>query len=360
MSPHGHLVRAGSPAAMQRPRQHQRQRGFSLPGLVVTLALSTMAAIWASGQVVQRIEDSAARAAGVWLTQIRQAVADVLARHFAVLAKGEGPRNEQGVPLFADPLAPTMDELRGLGMLPADFPDRSALGFSAQIRIARAPSCPGERCRLDGLVYSAAPLLKSGTQAPDLIGISTAIDAARGYGGAIWPGKPGLVRGAAFSFPNPLMPGLPVHPPGTLALWAGVGAGGPDLDRYVRLRDTRDPQLQGNLSVASSAQIGSYLAVGARAGAGQACRLPSGTMANSEQGELLTCQSGTWEPASGGFGGAYSFNHPLGCYHYTGVSTANPRTGTCSCPAGYKAVIVSAGGKWTQTEGWTTGYVCVR
>jgi hypothetical protein len=42
------------------------------------------------------------------------------------------------------------------------------------------------------------------------------------------------------------------------------------------------------------------------------------------------------------------------------VSTANPRTGACSCPAGYSAVIVSAGGKWTDTEGWTTGYVCVR
>ncbi|MGB3431997.1 prepilin [Achromobacter sp.] len=346
-------ARSGAAAAL-------RQRGFSLPGLVVALALSTMAAIWASGQVVQRIEDAAARATGVWLTQIRLALTEVLARHSAILAMGDVPRSEQGVPLFADPLAPTVGELRGLGLLPADFPEQSSMGFSAQLQIVRSQACPGERCRMDGLVYSATPLLKTGTQSIDLTGIAAVIDAAGGYGGAVWPASPGLVRGAAFSFANPGASGGPAYAPGTLALWAGAEAGGPDLDRYVRIRDTRDPQLQGELSVASSAQVGSYLTVGARASAGQQCSVATGAMATSEQGELLTCQSRVWGPASGGFGGAYSFNNPLGCYHYSGTSTANPRTGACSCPAGYKAVIVSAGGKWTETEGWTTGYVCVR
>lgn len=336
------------------------QLGFSLPGLVVALALSAMAAIWASGQVVQRIEDAAARATGAWMTQIRLAVVELLARHAAVLAKGEAPRSEKGDPLFADPLAPTVGELRGVGLLPADFPDRSAMGFAAQIRIVRPQACPGERCRVDGLLYSDTPLVKTGTQSPDLTGIAAVIEAAGGYGGAVWPASPGLVRGAAFSFANPLASGGPAYAPGTLALWAGAGAGGLDPDRYVRIRDTRDPQLQGDLSVASSAQVGSYLKVGARASAGQQCGFANGTMATSEQGELLTCQSQMWGPASGGFGGAYSVNYPLGCYHFSGTSTANPRTGACSCPAGYQAVIVSAGGKWTEMEGWTTGYVCVR
>ncbi|MCY1530655.1 hypothetical protein D9M68_658510 [compost metagenome] len=240
------------------------------------------------------------------------------------------------------------------------------MGFGAQLRIARAPACPGAPCRLDGLVYSAQPVLKTGTQAPDLVGMAAIIEAAGGYGGAVWPGSPGRLRGAAFDFANPLMVGGPAHAPGTLALWAGEGAGdgtgpgGPDLDRFVQIRDTRDPQLQGTLSVASSASVGAYLSVGAQAAAGQYCGLANGTVANSAQGELLTCQSHVWAQASGGFGGAYSVNYPLGCYHYTGVSTANPRTGSCSCPVGFHSVVVSAGGKWTETEGWTTGYVCVR
>lgn len=332
------------------------QHGFSLPGLVVALALSAMAAIWASGQVVQRIEDAAARAAGVWLTQIRLAVVEVLARHSAVLAKGDVPRSEKGDPLFADPLAPTVGELRGVGLLPADFPERSAMGFAAQIRIARSQACPGERCRVDGLVYSATPLIKTGTQSPDLTGIAAVIEAAGGYGGAVWPASPGLVRGAAFSFANPLASGGPAYAPGTLALWAGTGAGGLDLDRYVRVRDTRDPQLQGELSVASSAQVGSYLKVGARASAGQQCGVANGTVATSEQGELLTCQSQVWAPASGGFGGAYSLNFPFGCNR----TMVNPRTGACSCPGGYTAVAVSGRDDWNEAMGRTTGYVCVR
>ena len=347
-------VRSRAPAA------RLPQRGFSLPGLVMALALSAMAAIWASGQVVQRIEDAAARAAGVWLTQIRLAVVEVLERHAAVLGRGDAPRSEKGDPLFADPLAPTVGELRGMGLLPADFPDRSAMGFASQIRMVRSQACPGERCRVDGLVYSATPLLKTGTQAPDLTGIATAIEAAGGYGGAVWPASPALVRGAAFSFANPLAPGGPAYAPGTLALWAGAGTGGPDLERYVRIRDTRDPQLQGELSVAASAQVGSYLKVGARASAGQQCSVANGTVATSEQGELLTCQSRVWGAASGGFGGAFSINSRYGCYDTRGTWRPNPRSGTCSCPAGYTPMVVSERGDSFESGGVTTGYVCVR
>jgi len=353
------------PACFMTARSHTAamwpgQRGFSLPSLVVALALSAMAAIWASGQVVQRIEDAAARATGVWLTQIRLAVTAMLARHSAILAQGDVPRSEQGSPLFADPLAPTVGELRGLGLLPVDFPGRSTLGFSAQIRIARSQACPGERCRLDGLVYSATPLLKTGTQSPDLTGIAAVIDAAGGYGGAVWPATPGLVRGAAFSFANPLLPGGPAYAPGTLTLWAGPGTGGPDLERYVRIRDTRDPQLQGELSVAASAQVGSYLKVGARASAGQQCSVANGTVATSEQGELLTCQSRVWGAASGGFGGAFSINSRYGCYDTRGTWRPNPRSGACSCPAGYTPMVVSERGDSFESGGVTTGYVCVR
>ncbi|MNQ37531.1 hypothetical protein D3C85_510770 [compost metagenome] len=187
-----------------------RQCGFSLLGLALTLALTSMIAIWASSQLVQRIEDAAARSTGVWLTQVRQAAADVLKQHFAALAKGDAPQGEAGVPLFADPYAPTVAELRASAHLPADFPERAAMGFAARINIAKSEACPGERCRIDALIYSAKPVLKAGTHAPDLIGIAAVIDAAQGYGGAVWPEAPGHVRGAAFNFPNPLAAGAPV------------------------------------------------------------------------------------------------------------------------------------------------------
>lgn len=344
------------------------QRGFSLLGLALTLALTSMIAIWASSQLVQRIEDAAARSTGVWLTQVRQAAADVLKQHFSALAKGESLQGEAGVPLFADPYAPTVAELRASAHLPADFPERAAMGFAARINIAKSEACPGERCRIDALVYSAKPVLKAGTHAPDLVSIAAVIDSAQGYGGAVWPEAPGQVRGAAFSFPNPWAAGAPALSAGTVALWAGVGAQAeadrppamPDLSAYVKIGDVRDPMLGGALTVASSINAGAYLSVGARAVARDSCHVATGTIASTHDGELLSCQFGVWQRASSSFGGAYSINHPRGCRHYTGVSTANPLTGQCSCPPGFAGVIVSAGGKWSETEGWTTGYVCVR
>lgn len=349
--PGRHGCRAGSRA---------RQPGFSLVGMVVALAITTAVAIWASNEVVHAIEASAARSTGVWMTQIRLAVAGVLSRHADALSKGEAPTDGQGRPLFGDALRPTLAELRGQGHLPADFPDQSALGFGVDIRIWRGPTCPGEPCRLDGVVYADKPLLKKGTQVPDPLAMASVIEAAGGYGGAVWPQAPAQLRGAAYSFPNPPAAGAPTYAPGTLALWAGAGSGQPDLSGYVKLRDTRDPDLQGKLSVAGDLNAGGHVTVGAREVPGHACGAQPGALATSAVGQLLSCESGAWMQASGGFGGAFSINYPLGCFHYTGVSTANPRTGQCSCPEGYAGVIVSAGGKWTETEGWTTGYVCVR
>lgn len=345
-----------------------RQGGFSLAGLALALALSSLVALWASNQLVQRIEDAAARSAGVWMAQVRLAAAGMLARHFDAWANGAAPLDDAGAALFADPLSPTVAELRSLAHLPGDFPETSALGFGAQVRVLRGGDCPGERCRIDALVYSATPVLKRGARSPDLVGLASVIEAAGGYGGAVWPETPGQARGAAFNFGNPLMPGAPAYAPGTVALWAGAGPelgadpvpAFPDLEPFVRIGDARDPVLAGSLTVAASVAAGAYLRVGARGQPGHACGLANGTMASTDAGELLACQSGVWQPASSGFGGAFSTNNRFGCRHYTGQSTANPRTGNCSCPAAYQPVIVSAGGKWTETEGWTTGYVCVR
>lgn len=346
--------------AVRLAGRSRRQAGFSLVGMILALAITTAVAIWASNEVVHNIEASAARSMGVWMTQIRLAVAGVLSRHAEALIQGDPPLDTQGRPLFADVWRPTLVELRGHGHLPADFPDQSAMGLGADIWIARTPSCPGDPCRVDGLIYTDKPVLKKGTQVPDQIAMASVIEAAGGYGGAVWPEAPSQLRGAAYNFPNPLAAGAPAYMPGTLALWAGAGAGLPDLSGYVKIRDTRDPDLQGKLSVAGDLAAGGHVTVGAREIPGHPCGAQPGALATSSVGQLLSCESGVWMQASGGFGGAFSTNYPLGCFHYTGVSTANPRTGQCSCPEGYAGVIISAGGKWTETEGWTTGYVCVR
>lgn len=343
-------------------RRGPRQHGFALIELAIAMAVACMAAIWASNKLVQDVEDAAAQASGVWLAEIKRALDQMLARHFDTLAANGTPLDALGQPAYAQPFAPRLDELKAQGHLPPAFPEQAALGLRADVRIVRGTACPGEGCRLDALAYSRAPLLRPGSPVPDFMRIAGVIMAAGGAGGSVSADAPVRVRGANFDFPNPPVPGMAVLPPGTVAVWAGFDT--TMNQRFLRLGDERDPDFHGDASIAGTIRAGGrvtageHLQLGAVASAGAACA-PAGLLARDAGGGTLSCVAGHWS-VPGGFGGAYSWNYKYGCAAYTGHSTANPRTGACSCPAGFAEVIVSNGGKWTETEGWTTGYVCVR
>ncbi|MBV7482371.1 prepilin [Bordetella sp. BOR01] len=328
--------------------------------LAVAVAVASMILIWGANRLVHQVDDAAGRAAGVWMLELKRGLDNVLRQHFDSLAEGVPARDGSGLPLYADLFAPQLAELKAHGHLPAGFPETGALGGGVAIRILRDARCPGAGCRLDALAYGTAPVLVADGTAPDLMRIGAAVEAAGGYGGSATATR---VRGANFDFANPPAPGMPALAPGTLAIWAGFGTA--DYDLFVRRRDTRDPDLQGGLSVAGPVtttkrlHTDEYLSLGGIAVLGTACAASTGLLASGADGTLLGCRQGRWAMVGGNFGGAYASNNRYGCAHYSGQSTANPLTGTCSCPPGYAAVIVSAGGKWTETEGWTTGYVCV-
>lgn len=56
-----------------------------------------------------------------------------------------------------------------------------------------------------------------------------------------------------------------------------------------------------------------------------------GASAYASNGESLDCVNGTWSKADGGWGGSYFYASWAG----GGCATPNPKTGSCSCPAGY-------------------------
>ncbi|MBO1110719.1 prepilin [Bordetella petrii] len=338
-------------------RPHPGQAGFALLELTLAVAVASMILIWGANRLVHQVDDAASRAAGVWMLELKRGLDNMLRQHFDSLAEGVPALGANGLPLYADPLAPRLAELKAHGHLPAAFPESGALGEGVAIRILRDARCPGAGCRLDALAYGAGPVLLADGSAPDLMRLSAAIEAAGGYGGAATAAR---VRGANFDFPNPPEPAMPALAPGTLAVWAGFGAA--DYDLYVRRRDTRDPDLQGGLSVAgalSSAgrlHTGEFLSLGGVAVAGTACPGGAGLVARSANGGLLDCRGGVWTAMQGSFGGAYALNRLLGCGH--SASSANPVTGACSCPRGYAAVLVSKG-LWADNGSTTFSYVCV-
>ncbi len=333
----------------------RRQRGFALLELVVAMSIGLLLAVLAAGQWARQTEELAARASGQWMEQIRQALEQALALDLGGWATGQARTGA-----FADPAAPTLAELVRQGLLPKGFPAQAPLGFGVRLAVLPDGGCPGEPCRVDALVMADQALRTRGGQA-DLMRLAPLLQPMGAAGGYARP----LLQGAQFHYPNPPRPGMMALPLGTPVGWAGTHGG---LDpRYVRVGDDRDPRLRAGLTVAGSIQAGQrlsageYLRAGARRVLGRACAPEeAGALAQGDQGELLQCHRGRWRPAEGSFGGAYGYNNRTGCGLHTGQSMVNPMSGACACPPGFAAVPVSYGGKWTQTEGWTTGFVCVR
>ncbi|ANN78659.1 type II secretion system protein [Bordetella flabilis] len=348
------------------PRRHVApagQRGFALLELAIAVAVASLLAIWAADKLARDVEDAAQRATGRWFSEIRRALDSMLARHGDLLVAGHVARSEDGRPRYADSWSPTITELKDNGHLPQAFPLAGPAGVRASIRVARSGACPGAACRLDALAYSSAPLLHAGSGKPDFSRIAGVLMATEGSGGSVSELAPDRLRGGALDLPNPPLPGMAALPPGTVAVWAGREAGAKTA--YLRPHDTRDPDFRGDVSAAGSVAAtgrlvaGEHLKLGAVAVAQEPCP-ENGLLARDTAGGLLSCVAGVWS-APGGFGGAFSWNTGSGCTERQGASSLNPRTGRCSCPPGFKPVLVAAGGvgDWLA-QGWTEGYVCVR
>ncbi|WP_233235258.1 shufflon system plasmid conjugative transfer pilus tip adhesin PilV [Bordetella sp. LUAb4] len=396
---------AGHNAAVLRPRTGRRgpgkvfwalaQGGYLMFELALVLALACLAAVWGADGWRRQADTSAGNATGAWLLEIRGALARMMARHQDDLAQGLPPRDARGGLAYAEPHAPRLDELIRHGHLPPGFPTASAGGMRVAIRVLRDPACPGQGCRLDALAYSVAPAGAwsaavypgAGTHgamgvaaggamggathgspgAADLVAdpsaVAAILAAAGGYGGHIDSQAPDLIRGPNFRFPNPLAPDMPRLAVGTVAVWAGLDPAA--TWSYLRVRDHRNPDFQGNVAAAGTLHAAGrlstdgHLFVGARARAGDACA-PDGLMARLDDGGPLSCIGGRWATSSG-FGGAYSINTLYGCKTFGLASTANPRTGACSCPPGYEALMFAqTSDYWVSGEGTTASYLCVR
>ncbi len=81
----------------------------------------------------------------------------------------------------------------------------------------------------------------------------------------------------------------------------------------------------------------------------------------SDRTSLLTCQSGVWtKSGSGGDHGTFLTTGNYLCGLPFVCASGNPKTGTCSCPAGTSAYQTSFGwtGDWACVNTQTRGYAC--
>lgn len=339
----------------------RRQHGFALLELLVAMLIATLLAVWGAGSLANKVSDASAHASAVWLLSVKNGVHGFIERYADIMTDALDPAAlvQHG---YANWATPSLAELKADGLLATGFPESGVRGFSAGIQLMRTGACPDVNCRIEALVYGTQALLHKHTQEPDEQLIAQWLMASQGYGGFVSRLRPHIIGGASFEFPNPPVAHLNALPVGTVAVAVTSG----QLDRldFLRVKDRRDPEFQGRATVTGdietqgSLSAQNYIYIGAQEQQLTPCG-QNGAVAREYYGGLLICRGNTWRSAGGGGAGGFAVNSLHICKTSLGVSTANPVTGACSCPAGHRVVMISDSGEHAAPDGRTKGYLCI-
>ena len=363
------------------------QAGSLLLELMLVTAVTLALAVWGVQEWAQRSRDLQAHSLATWMLAARDALSAYLERYGAQLAglPADDALSGQG---FATWSSPQWSELQAAGLLPAAWQAIGPMGRRLAVHVVPASGCVQVPCLLQGLVHVQSPLLTR-TGEVDQAFVAEWLVAAQGYGLVAWPAQPAVLAGPGVRWPVPAAWAGSV-PAGTVALLvtrAGAGPPGdgpPDLPPpdpepadsgpsvpggdeadFLRVGDARDPDFQGPASVQGTIRSGSQLVAADGLllenlwSDGQACAA-EGAVGRARAGPgLMECRGGLWRTLLRPAGGGYLANSRRGCADAAGMSTANPVTGSCSCPASYLMVRVSESGAAMSSEGLTVGYICV-
>ncbi len=344
------------------------QRGSLLLEFMVAAVLGLVLAVWAGHEWAQRARALQARSLAAWMGVARDAAEAFLARHAAELAAA-GAADALAGQGYADWTAPRWDELRSAGLLAGGWQAMGPLRRTLGVRVMRDGACPGASCRVWALVH-ARPALRTPAGGVDEALVAEWLQAAEGRGLVVWPHRPGFLGGAGLRVPVP-EEGVADWAPGVVALAArappgqGGEAGTGDADAYLRVRDARDPDFQGDVTVQGVVRSGTRLAARDSLqfergwSVGEACA-PEGVLGRVRDGVgVLACRRGIWSLLARPAGGGYMLNSRRGCLNATGGTSANPVTGTCACPTGYVMAQVAESGSIMAPEGLTMGFLCL-
>jgi hypothetical protein len=239
--------------------RRSRQRGnalvFALLGLLVS-------ALGAAG-MIQSDRLKARQAAGsgeaTVLEKLRSATNDAIFDSLAAIRNGVA-FSRNGVTITpvdtGGDLAwkPTVTELAAMGYLPAGWTATASSLNAAPYAIAfmRVPAgCAPSACNVEGLVVLQGPIL-AGASGSDGTVIGPILTRIGADSGVSLPTDPSHIQGFGNTWraDNP----VPGQPAGVVAV--RVGTTSSSFGQFIRIGDTRDPNLQGNLTVAGNTLFG--------------------------------------------------------------------------------------------------------
>ncbi len=296
-----------------------RQRGAIMLIELAIVTAFTMAAV--SGQLWikrQQMLASVRAAQGTVLRNIGHGYNQYIVNHYSALL------NQHPIKGVANSYAPTIAELQAIGDVDQHFQATSLLGgLPYAATISRVPEgCRPPACNISGLVYINGAITDPATGHAQPLG--EALEKLGGDGAYSDSLTPGTLYGpnAGWSAPNPIG-----KVPSVLAMRIGYGTSG--FAQFVR-RDgsmpmegdlnfkgqdgtrhnlnnvlavnaasanfTSDVYVQGETQVDGRLSAGEYIQIDGIARLREYCE-PNGLVSRDEEGLLLSCQQGMWQPA---------------------------------------------------------------
>jgi prepilin-type N-terminal cleavage/methylation domain-containing protein len=215
--------------------------GFAMIELILAITISAILAIYANQQLANQAQESIARGGGIWLKTVAGAMERHVFLNFPDLAAGNP------VAGTAIALRPTIPELIALGRLNAGFPQGLPTRQVARIDITRT-NCPGALCQVTSTVCTTTPIREGGAGITRFDLAFAMLDEQNGSGGQSRLGDGANIRGPALNVPNPNgnVEGIVC---GSTMVDLGM------FDSFVRIRDARNPDLQGALTVAGATTL---------------------------------------------------------------------------------------------------------
>jgi len=335
------------------------QRGFALLELAVAALIAMLLAVWGGQALVHRLNDAHAKAAAVWMEVVHKSVLAYVQQHGVEIQEATGP-DALAIHGYADWRAPTLLELKHAGLLSPETPEHSPLTGAAKVTVWHRGACPGDHCMIEALVHGERPLRDERHERTDEAMLAEWLLASEGKGAAVQARDPARIRGATFAFDSMLPDGRQL-PVGTVGM--GITAEHLAQWSYLRVRDRRDPDFQGKLTVAGDVIGGADLVaagsvvIHTHEEVGERCATED-AIVQDVAGGLLVCRHGRWRPGSRSSGG-YGLNDLYGCATMDGVPTANPVTGSCTCPSYATATLIADSGPRDFPQGQQFTYLCV-
>ena len=302
-----------SPSRSIKRQKIERQKGFTLIGMVVSLAIAMVLVILVASEIKRQVDDSAAEGTGRYLMQIRGALVNLQLQHEAWL-RGE---DISTAPAGTYPTPPTLTwtsvpgaqvahggttDLVALGLLPTGTPHYPTLGDTARFVLVRQGTCPGEDCQTSAYVHTCHPIsdqrsLRLNTQCTTPVGtraqlvpalLSQVLLAAGGYGGHDAFGNT-HVRGPLMDVPRTWFDFG--EEPGHVVLAASLDAS--PFGQFVRHGETRPVTLHNTLTVGETIQSNKGLLLNTAVASGTSCSV-EGLYASTANKMLAVCVDGYW------------------------------------------------------------------